>query len=113
MTSRIINNYPNSIVLFISFIVYFTQGRVKVVRTQTIIDVQNETKFVNQSTEELGCTRPYSHADGKMTFFKSCQISSIICEKIQVLCKIVSEYDQEIPLSQTAEKPMAPHGRAT
>ena len=27
--------------------------------------------------------------------------------------KIVSEYDQEIPQSQTAEKPMAPRGRAT
>ena len=27
--------------------------------------------------------------------------------------KIVSEYDQEIPQSQTADKPMAPRGRAT
>ena len=27
--------------------------------------------------------------------------------------KIVSEYDQEIPKSQTADKPMAPRGRAT
>ena len=27
--------------------------------------------------------------------------------------KIVSEYDQEIPQSQTADKPMAPPGRAT
>ena len=27
--------------------------------------------------------------------------------------KIVSEYDQEIPQSQTADKPMAPIGRAT
>ena len=27
--------------------------------------------------------------------------------------KIVSEYDQEIPQSQTADKPMAPGGRAT
>ena len=26
--------------------------------------------------------------------------------------KIVSEYDQEIPQSQTAENPMAPRGRA-
>ena len=25
----------------------------------------------------------------------------------------VSEYDQEIPRSQTADKPMTPHGRAT
>ena len=27
--------------------------------------------------------------------------------------KIVSEYNQEIPQSQTADKPMAPRGRAT
>ena len=27
--------------------------------------------------------------------------------------KIVSEYDQEIPYSQTADNPMAPRGRAT
>ena len=27
--------------------------------------------------------------------------------------KLVSEYDQEIPQSQTADKPMAPRGRAT
>ena len=27
-------------------------------------------------------------------------------------CKIVSEYDQEIPQSQTADNPMAPRGRA-
>ena len=27
--------------------------------------------------------------------------------------KIVSEYGQEIPQSQTADKPMAPRGRAT
>ena len=28
-------------------------------------------------------------------------------------CKIVSEYDQEIPQSQTADKPLTPRGRAT
>ena len=44
------------------------QGKVKVVRSQTIVDVQNDTKFVNQSTEELGCARPYSHADGMSVF---------------------------------------------
>ena len=27
--------------------------------------------------------------------------------------KVVSEFDQEIPQSQTTEKPMAPRGRAT
>ena len=30
-----------------------------------------------------------------------------------VLPKIVSEYDQEIPQSQTADMPMAPRGGAT
>ena len=29
------------------------------------------------------------------------------------IVKSVSEYDQEIPQSQTADKPMAPWGRAT
>ena len=29
-----------------------------------------------------------------------------------ILLKIVSEYDQEIPQSQTADNPMAPRGRA-
>ena len=28
------------------------------------------------------------------------------------MTKIVSEYDQEIPQSQTADNPMAPRGRA-
>ena len=31
----------------------------------------------------------------------------------KALAKVVSEYDQEIPQSQTADKPMAPRGRAT
>ena len=30
-----------------------------------------------------------------------------------LVSKIVSEYDQEIPQSQTADKPVAPRGRAT
>ena len=31
----------------------------------------------------------------------------------KTICKIVSEYDQEISQSQTADNPMAPRGRAT
>ena len=31
---------------------------------------------------------------------------------IFIVSKIVSEYDQEIPQSQTADNPMAPRGRA-
>lgn len=41
------------------------QGRVKVVRNQAIIDVQNEDKFAGQTREELGCVRPFSHAGGQ------------------------------------------------
>ena len=33
--------------------------------------------------------------------------------QIQSSFKIVTEYDLEIPQSQTADKPMAPRGRAT
>ena len=29
-----------------------------------------------------------------------------------IMCKIVSEYDQEIPQPQTADNPVAPRGRA-
>ena len=35
------------------------------------------------------------------------------CQIYSHLAKIVSEFDQEIPQSQTADKPMAPRGRAT
>ncbi|KAH3835165.1 uncharacterized protein LOC127878895 isoform X2 [Dreissena polymorpha] len=41
-------------------------GRVKVVRMQTIIDVQNEDSFSAQSTEGLGCARPFSHASAML-----------------------------------------------
>ena len=37
------------------------------------------------------------------------QINTIHVTKL----KIVREYDQEIPQSQTADNPMAPRGRAT
>ena len=33
--------------------------------------------------------------------------------EVQVITKIVSELDQEIPQSHTADKPMAPQERAT
>ncbi|XP_062612132.1 uncharacterized protein LOC134273929 isoform X2 [Saccostrea cucullata] len=41
-------------------------GRVRVVRMQTVIDVQNESKFANQKTEELGLGRTFSHADAML-----------------------------------------------
>ena len=38
----------------------------------------------------------------------------LTCKGISIFTlKIVSEYDQEIPQSQTADNPMAPRGRAT
>ena len=40
--------------------------------------------------------------------FKQCCILTMVDSE-----KIVSEYDQEIPQSQTADKPMAPRGKAT
>ena len=39
--------------------------------------------------------------------------SLVLCPFYNFKCKIVSEYDQEIPQSQTADNPMAPRGRAT
>ena len=36
----------------------------------------------------------------------------VLCLYIQLVPKIVSKYDQEIPQSQTADNPVAPRGRA-
>ena len=38
--------------------------------------------------------------------------SQFTSEIMKEVAKIVSEYDQEIPQSQTADNPMAPRGRA-
>ena len=40
------------------------------------------------------------------------QTACLVVNPIMVGKKIVSEYDQEIPQSQTADNPMAPRGRA-
>ena len=41
-------------------------------------------------------------------------ISAFDISKLEgLVSKIVSEYEQDIPQSQTADKPMAPRGRAT
>ena len=37
---------------------------------------------------------------------------SFLHVEVQVISKIVSEYDQEIPQSQTTDNPVAPRGRA-
>ena len=42
------------------------------------------------------------------------RLCALFVDHFVYLCfKIVSEYDQEIPQSQTADNPMAPRGRAT
>ena len=38
---------------------------------------------------------------------------ALFCRALNAQLKIVSEYDQEIPQSQTADNPVAPRGRAT
>ena len=53
----------------------------------------------------LVCNNEVSLNNDKMSFF--------IVGGWLKHAKIVSEYDQEIPQSQTADKPMAPRGRAT
>ena len=41
------------------------------------------------------------------------RISKFNTQKIlEIILKIVSEYNQEIPLSQTADNPVAPRGKA-
>ena len=45
--------------------------------------------------------------------FKGCWVVFFIFVQILIeYLKIVSEYDQEIPQSQTADNPMGPRGRA-
>ena len=51
----------------------------------------------------------FSNIVGSLYFWRIC--FSRLFEN--VYWKIVSEYDQEIPQSQTADNPMAPRGRAT
>ena len=41
------------------------------------------------------------------------KITPISVDNCSRVAKIVSEYDQEIPQSQTADKPTVPRGRAT
>ena len=37
---------------------------------------------------------------------------TVTSRSLEILPKIVSEYDQEIPQSQTVDNPVAPRGRA-
>ena len=45
--------------------------------------------------------------------FVSYQLVKVHRVGVAFVPKIVSEYDQEIPQSQTADNPVAPRGRAT
>ena len=47
-----------------------------------------------------------------MTKIRQMEIKGSMVNNVY-LGKIVSEYDQEIPQSQTKDNPMAPQGRAT
>ena len=55
------------------------------------------------------------HGDGTYVFISSCSIEPIKsgCLYGFLFFFVNSEYDQEIPQSQTTDKPMAPRGRAT
>ena len=48
----------------------------------------------------------------KMSKSKKFAVTLSIVKFIAYTSKIVSEYDQEIPQSQTADNPLAPRGRA-
>ena len=48
----------------------------------------------------------------RMAWPHLCCIANILIENENNESKIVSEYDQEIPQSQTADNPAAPRGRA-
>ena len=43
------------------------QGHVKVVRRQPVIDVasSNDSKFNRPTVDEVGCGKPFSHAEGR------------------------------------------------
>ena len=59
------------------------------------------------------CSRLSSLRQGFIQAMRNILITSNTKSRIdEVLTKIVSEYDQEIPQSQTADNPVAPRGRA-
>ena len=63
---------------------------------------------------ENACFPWQSIADFRMgNAYKSTHISAVTYLRLlNLIPKIVSEYDQEIPQSQTADNPVAPRGRA-
>ena len=83
----------------IFILLFCSQGRVKVVRNQTIIDVQNENKFAGQTREDLGCVRPFSHAGGKlkhMTMYTSNYVYERQTERPRTRINITTTQNRKI-----------------
>ena len=62
--------------------------------------------YINTLKQELSTAKTYGHN-------RLDETSIVDRHRCHMAAKIVSEYDQEIPQSQTADNPVAPHGRAT
>ena len=61
--------------------------------------------YINTLKQELSTAKTYEHRLlDKRSFIDR--------HRCYMAAKIVSEYDQEIPQSQTADNPVAPRGRA-
>ena len=61
--------------------------------------MRDKTKFVAGTDQSV-------HLRSLISVFDISKLEGLVL-------KIVSEYDEEIPQTQTADKPMAPRGRAT
>lgn len=51
-----------------SMFLFIFQGKVKVVRVQNVINTEQDNKLLRGSTEDLGCAKASSHADGMNMF---------------------------------------------
>ena len=70
-------------------------------------NIQEDPSFPS-SVEDV----PFEHS-GNITFPNECTLSNYVpLIMFKPPTRIVSEYDQEIPQSQTADNPVAPRGRA-
>ena len=61
--------------------------------------------YINTLKQELSTAKTYEHNRLDTT-------SIVDRDRCLMAAKIVSEYDQEIPQSQTTDNPVAPRGRA-
>ena len=71
-------------------------------------------RYNNGHLHEKPCLWGFADIKGRDQPAHSCSpISAFVNRLLQnMISKIVSEYDQEIPQSQTADNPVAPRGRA-